>query len=53
MIRKLVIATIVVLVGVVAFVLRAPLAPEGTWFSNAGEGIADAFKTWLENPFGS
>ena len=53
MLRKFVIATAVVLIGVLLFVLLAPLAPEGTWLNNAGEGMADAFKTWWENPFGS
>lgn len=53
MLRRLVIAAVVVLIGVAAFVLLAPLAPEGTWLSDAGESMADAFKTWWENPFGS
>jgi hypothetical protein len=53
MIRKLVIVVMVVLIGVLAFVLLAPLAPEGTWLSNAGQSMADAFTSWWENPFGS
>jgi hypothetical protein len=53
MIRKLVMVAVVVLIGVVAFVLLAALAPEGSWLSDAGESMADGFKTWLENPFGS
>jgi hypothetical protein len=53
MIRKFVIVVMVVLIGVLAFVLLAPLAPEGTWLSNAGESMADGFAAWWENPFGS
>jgi hypothetical protein len=53
MIRKFVIVVMVVLIGVLAFVLLAPLAPEGTWLSNAGQSMADGFKGWWENPFGS
>ena len=53
MLRKFVIATAVVLIGVLLFVLLAPLAPEGTWLSNAGESMADGFEAWWENPFRS
>ena len=53
MLRKFVITTAVVLIGVLLFVLLAPLAPEGTWLSNAGESMADGFKAWWENPFRS
>ena len=52
MIRKLVLLAIVVLVGIAAFTLLAPLAPDESWVNNAGQQIADAMKAWWGNPFG-
>ncbi len=51
MVRKLVLVAFVVLIGVAAFVLLAPLAPDGSWVSDAGEGLSDAMKAWWGNPF--
>ena len=52
MIRKLVLIAFLALVGVAAFILLAPLAPDGSWVNDAGERIADAMKAWWGNPFG-
>jgi hypothetical protein len=53
MIRNLVMVAVAVLIGVVAFALLAQLAPEGSWLNDAGESMADGFKTWWKYPFGS
>jgi hypothetical protein len=50
MIRKLVLIAVVVLIGVVAFTLLAPLAPEASWVNDTGEKISDAMKAWWGNP---
>ena len=50
MIRKLVLIAFLVLVGVAALILLAPLAPDGSWVNNAGEKISDALQAWWGNP---
>ena len=48
-----VVLIVLVLIGVAFFLLLAPLAPDGTWLNDVGESMADTFKTWWENLFGS
>lgn len=50
MVRKLVLVTVVALIGVAAFVLLAPLAPDESWINEAGTKLADAMKAWWGNP---
>ncbi|MGZ8756103.1 MAG: hypothetical protein ACXW15_13050 [Acidimicrobiia bacterium] len=50
MIRKVFLVAVVALISVMAFVLLAPQAPEGSWVSDAGMRIADGVKAFWGNP---
>ena len=50
--RKLFSAVVVVLVIMIAFVLLAPQAPDGTWINEAGQKIADGLGAFWGNPIG-
>lgn len=50
MIRKLVLLAVVLLIGVAAFVLLAPQAPDGSWIKDAGEQISDGLRAFWGNP---
>ncbi len=48
--RKLFTVVVVVLLVMIAFVLLAPQAPDGSWINEAGRKIADGLKSFWGNP---
>ena len=52
MIRKLFFVLVVVVIGIAAFVLLAPQAPDGSWINDTGEKISDGLKAFWGNPIG-
>jgi len=48
--RKLFLVAVVVLIGLTAFVLLSPQAPDGSWVNDAGEKISDGLKAFWGNP---
>jgi hypothetical protein len=48
--RKLFFFVVLALIGVAAFVLLAPQAPDGSWINDAGEKISDGLKAFWGNP---
>jgi hypothetical protein len=49
-IRKVFLVSVVALLAVMAFVLLAPQAPDGSWVNDAGAKIADGLKAFWGNP---
>jgi len=50
MMRRIVILAGLVLLGLAAFIWLAPLAPDGSWFEEAGRKIGDALRAFWGNP---
>jgi hypothetical protein len=50
MLRRVVVVAVLVLVGLAAFTLLSPLAPDGSWFAEAGGKIANALRAFWGNP---
>ena len=50
MLRWIVRIALIVLIGLVAFLLLAPLAPEGSAINDAREALGDAMRAWWGNP---
>ena len=50
MLRWIVRIAIIVLIGLVAFFLLAPLAPDGSGISDARQAFADGLRAWWGNP---
>jgi hypothetical protein len=48
--RWIVRIAIIVLIGLVAFFLLAPLAPDGSGISDARQAFADGLRAWWGNP---
>ena len=50
MLRWIVRIAVIVLIGLIAFLLLAPLAPDGNGISDARDAFADGLKAWWGNP---
>jgi len=50
MLRGVVRIAVIVLIGLIAFLLLAPLAPDGSGISDARDAFADGLKAWWGNP---
>jgi hypothetical protein len=50
MLRWVVRIAVIVLIGLIAFVVLAPLAPEGSGLSDARQALVDGLKAWWGNP---
>lgn len=48
--RWIVRIAVIVLIGLVAFLLLAPLAPDGSGISDAREAFGDGLRAWWGNP---
>lgn len=48
--RKLFFFVVLALIGVAAFVMLAPQAPDGSWINDAGQKISDGLKAFWGNP---
>ena len=48
--RWIVRIAVIVLIGLVAFFLLAPLAPDGSGISDARQAFADGLRAWWGNP---
>ena len=48
--RWIVRIAVIILIGLAAFVVLAPLAPDGSGLSEAREAFLDALKAWWGNP---
>ncbi|HSR45606.1 MAG TPA: hypothetical protein VLT15_10340 [Acidimicrobiia bacterium] len=50
MLRWIVRIAVIILIGLIAFVVLAPLAPDGSGLSDARDAFVDGLKAWWGNP---
>ena len=50
MLRVIVRVAAIILIGIVAFLVLAPLAPDGSAISEAREAFVDGLRAWWGNP---
>jgi hypothetical protein len=49
-VKRLFAAVVVALIMMIAFVLLAPQAPDGTWINDAGQKMSDGLRAFWGNP---
>ena len=50
MLRWIVRIAVIILIGLIAFVVLAPLAPDGSGLSDARDTFLDGLQSWWGNP---